>query len=87
MAKKTQAGTSSDSEHAKNLYADGDYKGARALAKTVLASPDAGDAARRDAQAIVDSTRIARPSLVAGFVMLAVVVALFLWALARPHVH
>lgn len=87
MAKKTQAGTSSDSEKAKMLYADGDYKAARALAKSVLASSEAGDAAHRDAQAIIDSTRIARPSLVAGFVMLAVVIALFVWALARPHVH
>lgn len=87
MAKKTQAASPSDSERAKALYADGDYKAARELAKSVLASSDAGDQARRDAEAIIDSTRIARPALVAGAVMLAVVIALFVWALARPHVH
>ena len=30
---------------------------------------------------------LARPSIIAGLVMLAVVAALFAWVLTRPHVH
>lgn len=87
MAKKTQSDADAGIERARALYADGDYKGARTLARAVLAGSDASDSSRREAQAIVDSTRLARPSIIAGLVMLAVVAALFAWVLVQPHVH
>lgn len=87
MAKKTESAPSGDIERAKALYVDGDYKAARALAKAVLSRADASEQARADAQRIVGSTRIARPSIIAGLVMLAVVAALFAWVLTRPHAH
>lgn len=87
MAKKSDPTPPGDIERAKALYVDGDYKGARALAKAVLSRPDESEAARTEAQRIVESTRLARPSIIAGIVMLAVVAALFAWALSRPHVH
>lgn len=87
MAKKTESAPPGDLARAKALYVDGDYKAARALAKAVLGRADSDEAARAEAQRIVESTRIARPSIIAGLVMLAVVAALFAWVLSRSHVH
>ena len=87
MAKKSDPGTISEIERAKALYAEGDYKAARAVARTVLANPEAPEGVRREAEAIVGSTRLSRPSVIAGLVVLAIVLALFAWVLARPHVH
>lgn len=87
MAKKSDEPSASEVERAKKLYVDGDYKGARALAKHALEQEELNDAAREEAHGIVASTRIATPSLVAGALMLLVVVVLFIWVLLRPHAH
>lgn len=69
---------------ARTARTEGDYKSARALAEAVLADPDASDSVKAEARAIVDSTRIAKPSIIAGVVMLVVLALLFAWVLTRP---
>ncbi len=72
---------------AREALAQGDHRLARALAQQVLSDPAAPQAAKTEARAIDQATRIDRGAIVTGLVILVVLLLLFLFVYHQSRAH